>query len=130
MKFIIFIYDFSIQYIITIKTMRFLLRFLFTAIAIYFLMYYNYLPGITLVDGTNSLLVFTFILGLVNLVVGGILRLITLPLRILSLGLIGFLISIIVVLVADEFFAGIQITGWTTVILVALAMSIVSMILS
>ena len=110
--------------------MRFLLRFLFTAIAIYFLMYYNYLPGITLVDGTNSLLVFTFILGLVNLVVGGILRLITLPLRILSLGLIGFLISIIVVLVADEFFAGIQITGWTTVILVALAMSIVSMILS
>ena len=130
MKFIIFIYDFSIQYIITIKTMRFLLRFLFTAIAIYFLMYYNYLPGITLVDGANSLLVFTFILGLVNLVVGGILRLITLPLRILSLGLIGFLISIIVVLVADEFFAGIQITGWTTVILVALAMSIVSMILS
>lgn len=130
MKFIIFIYDFSIQYILTIKTMRFLLRFLFTAIAIYFLMYYNYLPGITLVDGTNSLLVFTFILGLVNLVVGGILRLITLPLRILSLGLIGFLISIIVVLVADEFFAGIQITGWTTVILVALAMSIVSIILS
>lgn len=130
MKFIIFIYDFSIQYIITIKTMRFLLRFLFTAIAIYFLMYYNYLPGITLVDGTNSLLVFTFILGLVNLVVGGILRLITLPLRILSLGLIGFLISIIVVLVADEFFAGVQIAGWTTVVLVALTMSIVSMILS
>ncbi len=130
MKFIIFIYDFSIQYIITIKTMRFLLRFLFTAIAIYFLMYYNYLPGITLVDGTNSLLVFTFILGLVNLVVGGILRLITLPLRILSLGLIGFLISIIVVLVADEFFTGVQIAGWTTVVLVALTMSIVSMILS
>ena len=110
--------------------MRFLLRFLFTAIAIYLLMYYNYLPGISLTDGTNSLLIFTFILGLVNLVIGGILRLITLPLRILSLGLIGFIISIIVVILTDEFVTGIHITGWTTIILVALTMSIVSMILS
>ncbi|NRH21267.1 phage holin family protein [Candidatus Gracilibacteria bacterium] len=110
--------------------MRFLLRFLFTAIAIYLLMYYNYLPGISLTDGTNSLLIFTFILGLVNLVIGGILRLITLPLRILSLGLIGFIISIVVVILTDEFVTGIHITGWTTIILVALTMSIVSMILS
>lgn len=110
--------------------MRFFLRFIATALAIYFLMYFKYLPGITLTDGTNSLLIFTFILGLINLIIWGILRLITLPLRILSLWLVGFLISIIVVLITDEFVAGIELTEWKSIIIIALSMGVISMILS
>ena len=81
-----------------------------------------------LVDSTTSLLVFTFILGLVNLIVGGILRLITLPIRILSLGIIGFCISIIVVWFTDRFVDGVILVGWLPVIVIALLMGIISTI--
>lgn len=49
--------------------MRFVLRFVLTAAAIYALIHYGYLTGVTFVSGTTSLLIFTAILGLVNLVV-------------------------------------------------------------
>ena len=49
--------------------MRFFFRFALTALAIYLLIQYGYLQGVTFAAGTTSLLVFTFILGLVNLIV-------------------------------------------------------------
>lgn len=88
--------------------MRFFLRFIFTVIAIYFLIQFQYLTGVTLSEGIPSLLVFVFILGLVNLVVGGILRLITLPMRFLTLGIIGFNISMLVVKLTDDFVTGVS----------------------
>lgn len=48
--------------------MRFVLRFIGTALAIYVLIHYGYLSGITLVSGNISLLIFVGVLSLVNLV--------------------------------------------------------------
>lgn len=49
--------------------MRFILRFILTAAAIYGLIHYGYLSGITFASGNTSLLVFTGVLSLVNLIV-------------------------------------------------------------
>jgi putative membrane protein len=106
--------------------MRFFLRFFVTSGIIYLLIQFQYLSGVSLNAGISSLLVFIFILGLVNLVVGWILRLITLPIRFLSLGLIGFIISVIVVKITDEFVVGVTLNGWTPILIIALVMGIVS----
>jgi uncharacterized membrane protein YvlD (DUF360 family) len=68
--------------------MRFILRFILTAAAIYALIHYGYLSGVTFASGNTSLLVFTGVLSLVNLIVGGALRLITLPIRWLTMGIV------------------------------------------
>lgn len=48
--------------------MRFILRFIGTALAIYILIHYGYLSGVTLASGNLSLLIFAGVLSLVNLV--------------------------------------------------------------
>jgi putative membrane protein len=109
--------------------MRFILRFLLTAAIIYALIHYGYLSGVTFTSGTTSLLIFTGILGLVNLVVWGVLRFITLPIRWLTLGVLGFAISLFVVYLTDEFVTGVTLAGWLPIIIIALVMSVVSVIL-
>ncbi|MBC7503760.1 phage holin family protein [Candidatus Gracilibacteria bacterium] len=109
--------------------MRFFFRFALTALAIYLLIQYGYLQGVTFAAGTTSLLVFTFILGLVNLIVGGALRLITFPIRWLTLGILGFAISLFVVYLTDEFVTGVTLIGWTPIIIIALVMGVISAIM-
>lgn len=110
--------------------MRFFLRFLITAVAVYVLIEYRYLSGIVLERWNASLLIFIFILWLVNLVLGWILRLITFPIRILSLWLVGSLISIFIVKFTDKFVTGVDITEWKSVVIIALVMWIVTSLLS
>ncbi len=93
-------------------------------------MQYKYIAGIVLSEGIKSLMIFVFILGLMNLIVWGILRIITLPVRFLTIWGIGFAISIFVVILTDEFVTGVTINGWTPVIIIALAMWIISSLLS
>lgn len=109
--------------------MRFLLQFLVTAGVIYMIAEYQYIPGITVENGYASALVFAVILALVNLVLGTILRIITFPLRLVTLGLFSFVITLIIVKVADEFVQTITLVGATPVIVVALVMSITAFIL-
>ena len=45
------------------------------------------------------------------------------------MGLVGFAISLVVVRFTDEFVAGVTLTGWTPVIIIALIMGLVSSIL-
>ena len=89
--------------------MRFVLRFIVTAIAIYALIHYGYLSGVTFASGNSSLLIFAGVLSLVNLIIGGALRLITLPIRWLSMGIIGFAISLFVVWITVTY--GYSVTG-------------------
>lgn len=89
----------------------------------------GYVPGIELQNGYTSAVVFAVILGIVNLFLGTILRIVTLPLKILTLGLFSFVISIIMVLVADYLFDGITLHGYIPVIIIAFALGVTSFIL-
>ncbi len=121
----VFIYYNSVNFLY----MKFLIQFLVTAAVIYCIAMYNVVPGITLQDGYASALIFAVILALVNLFLGTILRIITFPLRLITLGLFSFVISVIVVLVTDQLVPVIVLSGIIPAVVVAFVMSITVFIL-
>ena len=113
----------------SIWSMKFLLQFIITAAIIYVIAEYQYVPGIVISHWYASALVFAVILSLVNLILWTILRFIAFPLRILTLGLFSFVISIIVVKVTAELVPSVTLSGIVPLIVVALVMSVTSFIL-
>ena len=67
-----------------------------------------------------SALIFAVILSLVNLVIGSILRIITFPFNILTLGLVSFLISLLMIYITDSFYDNIKITSLLAYLVVAI----------
>ena len=65
--------------------MYYLLSFLVSAGAIFFTANSGYIAGISLQNGYISALIFAVVLGLVNLILGTILRIVTFPLRLITL---------------------------------------------
>lgn len=84
----------------------------------------RFVPGVEFTGSWQTLVLAGVIFGLINFFIKPILKIITLPLRILTFGLIGLLINILIVwLVADVLFPGeLEIHGilplfWTTAII-------------
>ncbi len=88
--------------LLELRTMYFLLQFLISAGVIYALARSGSVPGIEISGGYVAALLFSVILGLVNLTLGTVLRIFTFPIRLLTLGAFSFIITLIVVKVADE----------------------------
>ncbi|MFH1656381.1 MAG: phage holin family protein [Candidatus Nealsonbacteria bacterium] len=89
----------------------------------------RFVPGIEFSGSTQILLIAGTILGLVNFFIKPILKIISLPLRILTLGLFSLVINMVLVwLVVDILFPNdLEIIGliplfWTTIIIWALNM--------
>lgn len=85
----------------------------------------QFVPGVTFSGQWKSLLLAGFLLGLSNFFIKPVLKVITLPLRILTLGLFGLLINVAMVWLVDIFFSALVIFGilpllWTTLIIWAL----------
>jgi len=82
----------------------------------------EFVNGITFTNNLKILLFAGLILGLINFFIKPILNLITLPLRVLTLGLFSIVINMAIVWVIDVLFIDLQITGlvplfWTTIII-------------
>jgi putative membrane protein len=114
--------------------MRLLIRWLVSIAALYVAAWI--VPGIE-IEG-NAWLVFAamaVILGLVNAVVRPILRLLSCPLILLTLGAFLLIINGLTLwlaawLAVDVFGVGFRVTGFTAAFLAALVVSLVSMVLS
>lgn len=61
----------------------------------------EFIPGVELTGGLKTLFLIACVLGLLNFFVKPILKIITLPLRILTLGLFNFLISAALIWIID-----------------------------
>lgn len=70
------------------------------------------------------------ILGLLNAVLGPLLKLLTCPLYILTLGLSRFLVSGVFLLLADSMVPGFEISGFLWAVTAAVIVSLVSTVLS
>lgn len=66
-----------------------------------------------------SALIFAVILALINLILGTILRIITLPFNFLTLGLFSFLITLLMIYVTDSMLQGIEVRGFIGYIVMA-----------
>jgi len=83
----------------------------------------QFVPGVSFTTDSWKILLFAgFILGLINFFIKPILKFITLPLRILTLGLFSLIINIAIIWLVDIFFIELIITGimplfWTSLII-------------
>lgn len=82
----------------------------------------KFVPGVNLAGSWQALIFIGAILGLANVYIKPILKIVTLPLRIITFGLFGLVINIAIIWLADLFFIELVIKGiipllWTTLII-------------
>jgi putative membrane protein len=81
--------------------MRFLLRLVITAVALWVAT--RFVPGISYQGGALALLGVAVVFGLVNALLGGLLKLFTLPITILTLGLFALVINALLLWLTASF---------------------------
>lgn len=107
--------------------MNILLRLLVTAVVAYFLAYV--LPGIHF-DGFGGAIIFAIVLGILNLIVTPVLKILGLPLTIITLGLFSLVINALVILIADYFIDSMNIDGFLWAFIFSIALSLITSLLN
>lgn len=105
--------------------LRLLLHWILNAIAL--LIVSRVVPGFV-VSGWSSALIAVIVIGLLNATFGLMLKLITLPLGILTFGLFFLVINAIVLKFATAVVPGFQVNGWVAAFLGALALAVLHML--
>lgn len=107
--------------------MRFILEILLTGFAVLIASYL--LPGVH-VDGLGSAILVGVLLAIVNVTIGLILRILTFPLNILTLGLVSFIISVLMVLLVDSMMDGFSVSSFWWAAVFAIVLSLIRMLFS
>ena len=103
--------------------MRLLVRWLVNAVALMIVTYI--VPGFK-VNGFIAALIAAAVIGLINATLGLVLKIVTFPLTILTLGLFLIVVNAIMLRIAAYFVRGFEVQGWWPALLGALLLSIVS----
>ncbi|MBA5245629.1 phage holin family protein [Marnyiella aurantia] len=107
--------------------MRIIINLLVTAVVAFFLT--KILSGVH-IDGFSTAIVFAIVLGILNLIVSPILKLLGLPLTIITLGLFSLVINAVVILIADYFIDGMHIDGFWWAFIFSIALSLITSLVS
>ena len=106
--------------------MKYLISFIGSAIALFITA--NVVTGVTILD-FKALIVATIIVGLINTFIRPILRLLTLPITLVTFGLFAIVVNAITFSLAALFAPGFQIDGIIPAFLGAIVLSIVSTVI-
>ncbi|HJV36309.1 phage holin family protein [Geomonas sp.] len=106
--------------------MSFLVHWLIRALAIVITAYL--LPGVRLA-GFFAALVTALVLGLVNTFIKPLLLFLTLPLNILTLGLLTFVINALLIMLTSALVPGFQVAGFWWALLFSLVLAIINYLL-
>jgi putative membrane protein len=106
--------------------MRFILEILFMGLAMLLGAYL--VPGVH-IDGFGSALIAALLIALANATIGFVLRLLTFPLNILTLGLVSFLITVLMVLLVDHLMTGFNTSGFIAAAILAIVVAVIKTIL-
>ncbi len=85
-------------------------------------------PGVH-VDGFGSAIIAAVLIALANATIGFILRIFTFVLNVLTLGLISFIITVLMILLVDHFMTGFNTSGFLSATILAIAVAVIKMIL-
>ncbi len=102
--------------------MSILIRWVISAIALYIVT--QIVPGVQ-VDSIQAALVAALVIGLVNATLGSLLKLMTLPIGCLTLGLSGLIINGLMFWLAGNFVGGFHVAGFLPAFLGSIVMSLV-----
>jgi putative membrane protein len=86
-------------------------------------------PGIEIEGGVTSWIVVAAVLGIVNVVIGTFLRIVALPITILTLGLFAIVINAVMLDITDSLLERFHMDGFGSAILGAIVISLVSLVL-
>src|SRR5580700_10255473 len=106
--------------------MRLLLNWLLSAIGLLIVSYF--MPGFH-VRGFGAALIAALVIGLVNATLGLFLKLITLPLTILTLGIFWWVINALMLLLVSNFVRGFVVRGFWPAFWGAIVLSLINMLL-
>lgn len=107
--------------------MNLIIRLLVTAVVAFLLT--KFLSGVQFLDFQTAV-VFAIVFGLLNTFVKPVLKIVGLPISILSLGLFSLVINAVVMLLADHFVEGMSIDGFLWALVFSIALSTISSIIN
>lgn len=102
--------------------MRLILEILLMGLAVF--LGAKLVPGVK-VDGYSSALIAALLIALANATIGFILRLLTFPINFLTLGLVSFIISVLMVMLVDQLMTGFSTSGFLSAALLAIVVAII-----
>ncbi|MDQ8004984.1 MAG: phage holin family protein [Pedobacter sp.] len=85
-------------------------------------------PGVS-VDGYGSAIIAAILVAIANATIGLVLRFFTFPLNILTLGLVSFIISVLMILLVDSWMKGFNTSGFLSAAILAIVVTVIKMIL-
>ncbi|MGA6986082.1 MAG: phage holin family protein [Terriglobales bacterium] len=106
--------------------MRLLLHWILSALAVWIVA--KIVPGIS-VSGPTAALIAALVIGLINATLGLLLKILTFPLTILTLGLFWFVINAIMLELAASLVRGFEVRGFVPALIGAVVLSLVSSVL-
>jgi putative membrane protein len=107
--------------------MRLLLNWVLSALAVWIVS--RIVPGIS-VSGPVAALIAALVIGFINATIGALLKILTFPLTLLTLGLFWFVINALMLELASALLApGFQVRTFTAAFLGAIVLSLVNMVL-
>ncbi len=107
--------------------MRLLLNWLLSAIALLIVSYF--VPGFQ-VQGFKAALIAAVVIGLINATLGMLLKLITLPLTFLTLGVFWWIVNALMLMLASRLLApDFMVSGFLAAFIGAIVLSLVNMLL-
>jgi putative membrane protein len=99
-------------------------------LAVAFFLTTQVVPGIHVTGGVFAYLLTALVFGLVNSILGPVLRIATLPLRIVTLGMFAFVLNAALLLAVAHYVTALTIDNFLTAIVGAFVLSIVSALLN
>ncbi|GAA4276981.1 phage holin family protein [Aquimarina mytili] len=106
--------------------MKFLLKLVLTAVAV--LLLAEILPGVAINNYVSAIIV-ALVLAILNAIVKPVLVVLTLPATILTLGLFLLVINAAIILMADYFIGGFDVSGWFWALIFSVLLSVFQSIL-
>jgi putative membrane protein len=106
--------------------MRLLLNWVLSALAVWIVS--HVVPGIS-VSGPMAALIAALAIGFINATVGALLKVLTFPLTLLTLGLFWFVINAAMLKLASAFVPGFEVRGFFAAFVGAIVLSLVSSLL-
>lgn len=113
-------------FILNFLCMAIILNLLISGLAVVIAAYLT--PGAH-VDGYVTAIIVAVILAIVNTVIGPVLKLVTLPINILTLGLVSLIINALMVLLVARIVPGFVLDSFWAALVFAIILAIVNMIL-
>lgn len=102
--------------------MRFIIEILLMGLAM--LIGAHLVPGVY-ITGFGTAIIAAVLIALANATIGTILRLLTFPINFLTLGLVSFIITVLMILLVDHFMPGFRTTGFFAAACLAIVLALI-----